>query len=339
MTGNRSSLRSICAVVLGMTMFLGACSQGGKTSGQGASAPPDGQTSPSTVAASSAVTTTGAEVTKDQSHWTLPTDPYYGGQTMALTLQAESTVARNCMVKAGFSDYRVRMDASAPAPANLAGDGISVLFNETTAKQFGYRRAPDPRDLLEAEIEAAGPGGLFASKDKEFHKQLDVCDMEGRAAVAGVSVEEFKERSNKLADDVQEDLSSIGSQLNRLGVDLNSPELSAAAASWRECMAPLGISDLPDRPWDAGSTGGLPESLRDKWGWRPTGKPSADEIATASADAACRASSGWTDTLYQQEWDTHQAFVDAHRAELTPVLAEHQAEAARAREIIAKGGA
>jgi hypothetical protein len=242
------------------------------------------------------------------------------------------------MVKAGFSDYRVGMDASAPPPANLAGDGISTFFNETTASQFGYRRAPDPRNVLEAEIEAAGPGGLFASKDKEFHKQLDVCDMEGRAAVAGVSVEEFKERSNKLADDVQEDLSSIGSQLNRLAVDLNSPELSAAAASWRECMAPLGISDLPDRPWDAGSTGGLPESLRDKWGWRPTGKPSADEIATASADAACRASSGWTDTLYQQEWDTHQAFVDAHRAELAPVLADHQAEAARAREIIAKGG-
>ena len=337
MTDGRSPLRSICAVVLGMTMFLGACSQGGKTSGQGASAPPDGQTSPSTVAASSAVTTTGAEVTKDQSHWTLPTDPYYGGQTMALTLQAESTVARNCMVKAGFSDYRVRMDASAPPPANLAGDGISTFFNETTASQFGYRRAPDPRNVLEAEIEAAGPGGLFASKDKEFHKQMDVCDMGGRAAVAGVSVEEFKERSNKLADDVQEDLSSIGSQLNRLAVDLNSPELSAAAASWRECMAPLGISDLPDRPWDAGSMG-LPESLRDKWGWRPTGKPSADEIATASADAACRASSGWTDTLYQQEWDTRQAFVDAHRAELAPVLADHQAKAARAREIIAKGG-
>ena len=335
MTGNRSSLRSICAVVLGMTMFLGACSQGGETSGQGASAQPGGQVAST---GSSAAEGIGAEVTKDQSHWTLPTDPYYGGQIMPLSLQAWDTVVRNCMVKAGFSDYRVGMDASAPLPANLAGDGISTFFNETTASQFGYRRAPDPRNVLEAEIEAAGPGGLFASKDKEFHKQLDVCDMEGRAAVAGVSVEEFKERSNKLADDVQEDLSSIGSQLNRLAVDLNSPELSAAAASWRECMAPLGISDLPDRPWDAGSTGGLPESLRDKWGWRPTGKPSADEIATASADAACRASSGWTDTLYQQEWDTHQAFVDAHRAELAPVLADHQAEAARAREIIAKGG-
>ena len=335
MTDGRSPLRSICAVVLGMTMFLGACSQGGETSGQGASAQPGGQVAST---GSSAAEGIGAEVTKDQSHWTLPTDPYYGGQIMPLSLQAWDTVVRNCMVKAGFSDYRVGMDASAPPPANLAGDGISTFFNETTASQFGYRRAPDPRNVLEAEIEAAGPGGLFASKDKEFHKQLDVCDMEGRAAVAGVSVEEFKERSNKLADDVQEDLSSIGSQLNRLAVDLNSPELSAAAASWRECMAPLGISDLPDRPWDAGSTGGLPESLRDKWGWRPTGKPSADEIATASADAACRASSGWTDTLYQQEWDTHQAFVDAHRAELAPVLAEHQAKAARAREIIAKGG-
>jgi len=264
-----------------------------------------------------------------------------------LTSQAEETVVKNCMVKAGFSDYRVRMDASAPAPANLAGDGISVLFNETTAKQFGYRRAPDPRDLLEVETEASG-GDLFNGKSNEFFDQLDICNLEGQAVVAGVSVDEFKashQESAGSADAVQENPASIGSQLNRLAVDLNSPELSAAAASWRECMAPLGISDLPDRPWDAGSMG-LPESLRDKWGWRPTGKPSADEIATpsadeiatASADAACRASSGWTDTLYQQEWDTRQAFVDAHRAELAPVLAEHQAEAARAREIIAKGG-
>ena len=337
MVAYRLRVRSIIVITVGLTTLLGACSQGGETSGQGSSVPPGGQVASTDSSAAGGV---GAEVTKDQSQWTLPTDPYYGGQISALTSQAEETVVKNCMVKAGFSDYRVRMDASAPAPANLAGDGISVLFNETTAKQFGYRRAPDPRDLLEAETEASG-GDLFNGKSNEFFDQLDICNLEGQAAVAGVSVDEFKashQESAGSADAVQEDPASIGSQLNRIGVDLNSPELSAAAASWRECMAPLGISDLPDRPWDAGSMK-LPESLRDKWGWKPTGKPSADEIATASADAACRASSGWTDTLYQQEWDTHQAFVDAHRAELAPVLAEHQAEAAHAREIIAKGGA
>ena len=336
MVAYRLRVRSIIVITVGLTALLGACSQEGETSGQGSSVPPGGQVAST---GSSAVEGVGAEVTKDQSHWTLPTDPYYGGQISALTSQAEETVVKNCMVKAGFSDYRVRMDASAPAPANLAGDGISVLFNETTAKQFGYRRAPDPRDLLEVETEASG-GDIFNGKSNEFFDQLDICNLEGQAVVAGVSVDEFKashQESAGSADAVQENPASIGSQLNRLAVDLNSPELSAAAASWRECMAPLGISDLPDRPWDAGSMG-LPESLRDKWGWRPTGKPSADEIATASADAACRASSGWTDTLYQQEWDTRQAFVDAHRAELAPVLAEHQAKAARAREIIAKGG-
>ena len=336
MVAYRLRVRSIIVITVGLTALLGACSQEGETSGQGSSVPPGGQVAST---GSSAAGSVGAEVTKDQSHWTLPTDPYYGGQISALTSQAEETVVKNCMVKAGFSDYRVRMDASAPAPANLAGDGISVLFNETTAKQFGYRRAPDPRDLLEVETEASG-GDLFNGKSNEFFDQLDICNLEGQAVVAGVSVDEFKashQESAGSADAVQENPASIGSQLNRLAVDLNSPELSAAAASWRECMAPLGISDLPDRPWDAGSMG-LPESLRDKWGWRPTGKPSADEIATASADAACRASSGWTDTLYQQEWDTRQAFVDAHRAELAPVLAEHQAKAARAREIIAKGG-
>ena len=35
MTGSRSSLRSISAAMLGVIVVLGACSQGGETSGQG----------------------------------------------------------------------------------------------------------------------------------------------------------------------------------------------------------------------------------------------------------------------------------------------------------------
>ena len=96
------------------------------------------------------------------------------------------------MVKAGFSDYRVRMDASAPPPANLTGDGISTFFNKTTASQFGYHQAPDPRDLLRDEVEAAG-SSLYAGRGDGFLDQLSICNLEGQAAVAGVSVEEFKE--------------------------------------------------------------------------------------------------------------------------------------------------
>ena len=151
MVAYRLRVRSIIVITVGLTALLGACSQEGETSGQGSSVPPGGQVASTGSSAAGGV---GAEVTKDQSHWTLPTDPYYGGQISALTSQAEETVVKNCMVKAGFSDYRVRMDASALAPVNLAGDGISTFFNETTASQFEYHQAPDPRDLLKDEVEA-----------------------------------------------------------------------------------------------------------------------------------------------------------------------------------------
>ena len=335
MTDSRSSLRSISAAMLGVIMVLGACSQGGETRGQGASAPPDVQTSPSAVAASSTVTTTtGTEVTKDQARWTLPTDPYYGGHTMPLSFQAIGVVTKNCMEKAGFSDFTVGTDASAPGPANLAGDGVSVFFNEDTASKFGYRLAPNPRNTGGG---ASATGAPYGDKSDEYRSQLDACNLEGRAAMAGVSVDELA-KSAESGSVIEVDNMDIDSQVTGIKNDMSSPELSAAAASWRECMAPLGISDLPDQPWDAASMQ-LPKSLQNKWSWEPTGTPSADEIATASADAACRASSGWTDTLYQQEWDILQSFVDTHRSELEPILTKYQILDARAREIIARGGA
>ena len=79
----------------------------------------------------------------------------------------------------------------------------------------------------------------------------------------------------------------------------------------------------------------LPDSLLQRWDWAPTGTASADEIQVASADAACRRSSGWFDALYEAEWNLRQAFVDEHRTELEPVRQALDTARDRYRSIIA----
>ena len=82
----------------------------------------------------------------------------------------------------------------------------------------------------------------------------------------------------------------------------------------------------------------MPDSLRGKWDWRPSGKPSADEVEVAAHDAQCRRSSGWSHDLYDQTWDQSVLFYNQHRAELDPMLAEYAARSAHYRQIITQYG-
>lgn len=90
-------------------------------------------------------------------------------------------------------------------------------------------------------------------------------------------------------------------------------------------MAPVGISDLPDQPWEAATS--IPDSLRDKWDWELTGPASAEEIRTAKHDAECRETSGWASTYYDAEWAVAENFVDKHRQELEPIAAQYEEDA------------
>lgn len=266
-------------------------------------------------------------VPQDQSRWTLPTDPYV--TVSAVVTQAFDEVQASCMRERGHESFRVRHDASAPAPETQAADGHSVVFNETVAATYGYRLAPDPRDLLADEIAAAG-GSLYGSESDEFRTDLRECATEADTALNGgtpppTSVPEESAESTAY------------SELDRLEVDFSSPQLSTAAESWRTCMAPLGIADLPERPWPPGNR--PPESLVSSWGWELTGAPTADEIRVATADAACRRSSGWFDQLYEAEWNLRQEFVTQHAADLEPIRLQLEQQRAAAEQIIARGGA
>lgn len=273
-------------------------------------------------------------VAKDEATWSTPLAVYFGVDTNDLRLHAQSVVTATYMHENGYADFRENYDSTAPRPRTTAPDGVGRLFNEELAAQYGYRNAPNPQYLVEADVEAAGGGGLYENASPEFKDQWYACL---DRATAEVNEGEPPRRLPTGDGPDQATLDSIQSQLNRFHIDTTGPQLQADAAAWRQCMAPLGIADLPDRPWEAGSMR-MPDSLRGKWDWRPSGKPSADEVEVAAHDAQCRRSSGWSHDLYDQTWDQSVLFYNQHRAELDPMLAEYAARSAHYRQIITQHG-
>ena len=270
------------------------------------------------------------DVKKDEGRWTLPTDPYLGAPASELDMLAQELLTSRCMKDKGFDDP-VITDLSAPKPETLAGDGISSIFNVQLAKKYGYRFAPDPRNTAEEAIHEAGEGGLYANKSKDFLDARDKCLDKTRERLADPNepTEEPKE-----LDEIEPDLDSVGSPLNRLHVDYASvPALVDSGKQWRECMRPLGIAGLPDYPWQTDTM--LPQALLDRWPqWTPTGKPSSEEIELATHDAKCREQSGWIHNLYEAEWDLRKKFVEAHKADLDADLKKDEEKGKRALQVI-----
>ncbi len=185
------------------------------------------------------------EVTKDQSKWTLPTDPYLGGVELTkLDRYANDLVMVDCMNNAGYSDYSGRLDFGAPGPENLAGDGITVIFTEQFASQYGYRVAPDQSDRNEGQLQPAAESQ--PQQSPEYLDQLQSC--RGRALDEMMTKNE-RTLMEKWAEEDQagqteptgqdsDVLDTVGSQLNQLQLDYASnSELVSAAANcvnaWR----------------------------------------------------------------------------------------------------------
>lgn len=303
------------ALALAASLLLGACSDDSAD-----------QTGAPAAGASAAGGSTAVAVAKDPAHWTMPTDPYSEATISDLEAQARDTLRKPCMVKAGYTDFEIRTDASAPLPPTLAADGVTQVFNESVASRYGYRMAPNPRDLLADKVEAAG-GSLWDNQPQEFWDALNTCDAEADKQLGSSSQEDQDAEGGAT--------SALSSQLNQLAVDLRGPALTKTASTWRDCMAPLGIVDLPSQPWTPGSP--PPQSLATQWSWQTTGQPSAEELTIAAKDAACRRSSGWQDALYEAEWNARQDFVTKHQAELTTLRQSIDSRRAQYQAVIAKG--
>lgn len=238
-------------------------------------------------------------VEKDITTWSLPTDVLLANKLGLLEGEVESILTKKCMDDAGQPAYRISTDADAPNPETSPG-GIHRIFSVELAKKYGYREAPDPTYLI-YDLAISDPG--YESQPPAFHDAWHGCI---RKAEEAIRVAEGKDTPSVMPEEESaKDLSpleELHSAFNRMTVDETLEPLRSSAQQWRDCMAPLGIVDLPSSPWNRFITHSMPPSLVEKWQWTSWGEPSAEEVRIAVHDAQCREKSGWQENLYNAQW-------------------------------------
>ncbi|WP_336250444.1 hypothetical protein [Stomatohabitans albus] len=85
---------------------------------------------------------------------------------------------------------------------------------------------------------------------------------------------------------------------------VKTPEVAEASAKWRECMAPLGIEDLPETPAQMPPVSKMREWYDLANGDSPlSGEAGESEKQAATHDAQCRLSSGYSEAAYNAYYD------------------------------------
>lgn len=223
----------------------------------------------------------------DRAQWALPLDPYIESTVdVVVTDYAENLLVSECMSDRALDWPIPAIDVNDLESVTTSPSGRTLLTLEA-AQRYGYHSAPMLPAEASTQLQALNSRTLTPAESSA----LDSCIQDARTVLP------LPERTQ------------IGVQLANQALDeaAGTDAVREAAAQWRTCMAPQGISDLPDAP-DTDS-GGMPTpgqiaayAIDD-----PASAAGADEIAAAVADAQCRESSGYDDALYAAEWARQSA--------------------------------
>jgi hypothetical protein len=245
----------------------------------------------------------------------LPLDKYLLGD-MKNSDYAENLLMQPCMGKAGF-------DWNVPWRDTHSNDGPSWnaahvrLFNLTLAKQWGYHLAPSPDTSLAAL--RAFQDDLATISDAEF-------------AAFKTCLSRARKELPILPGSAQR--ATVFAQAAYEGA-LKDEKVLKAAADWRKCMTPAGISDLPDVPSVMPS-----ESIARKFDIKlqiSSTPPvvSQAEIKLATMDFECRDKAGYDQAFYDAQWNRQAKLLAENADELERVAAEISKHAAKVMAVIA----
>jgi hypothetical protein len=225
---------------------------------------------------------------------------------------AGNLLVQSCMRKRGYDWPIPAYDPHAARSATWNSAGRR-LFDAEIARTYGYHLAPSGQSSDAEAIRLNSrqlTAGESAAKDAciaRVRRTLPAPDSDLVGSLASAAYEAAK------ADDAT----------------------LASAARWHDCMAPVGISDLPDVPSRMPSP-----SLGRRFGLDSgmAGSPSPKEVRIATADARCRDSSGYAKTMYDAEVDQQLTLIGRNRPALDRARATNAQVARRVKETIVRFG-
>lgn len=224
---------------------------------------------------------------------------------------AANVLVQDCMEKAGFSWPIPSFDPTVRPPATWNSTGRR-LFDVQIAEQFGYHLAPPPDAAAGAEAAALNARSLSPTEERRV----------GRCR--STTARRVSPPDTRLVD------SLAGAAYDSA---LAEADTVAAARAWKSCLAPEGISDLPDAPNKMPSP-----SLARRFHLGRAGAASSDEIRVATADAKCRESSGYAKVLYDDEVEQQLELFASNRDALDRARAAATQNLKRARAVMAQHG-
>lgn len=224
---------------------------------------------------------------KNESQWLLPLDEYQLPLVDAVE-DAQQLIVRSCMAERGLP-WDVVLNQTGSVQQESWNPVGRKLFSPYLAERYGYGNSP-MLDQAQARMDAENSKRKVAAGNSQL---VDECFVRSDA-VLGVT--------DGSAYDLAQQLQNLASMDAEA-----STAVRDAAGAWRECMADIGLPDLPDIPeemppasignGDEGPAIDAPRRSGDEL------DVPADVRRLAIKDAECRESTEYTTTLYDAEWD------------------------------------
>lgn len=221
---------------------------------------------------------------KNAALWVMPTDSYLPNEETAETVEyAHLLMDTECLTEAGYPLSPPFRDPSTSWESETWNTVGTRLFTKAIASKYGYHLAPSAEAnetqwdaFYQTPLSDSAKGALATCRESRDVQIPDILGTRNQLVMLLTAAEEEARQAEEVVE---------------------------AASKWRQCMAPLGVADLPERP------SGLPtDSQRSDFDLNDgdlTAAPSATEIAQATFDAECRDTSGYGRALYNATFDAN----------------------------------
>lgn len=256
---------------------------------------------------------------KNQARWELPLDRY-SAQIVDLPGIAVRVMVQACIEKRGWP-WAVTTAEAGAKPGESWNDARQKLFSVALAEKYGYGNSSE-LDLSapqQAELRAVDKANREIDADAD--SDIDECFSRGQKAIGLTPNAAPWDLANSLA-------------VQAYNASLVTKPVLAATATWRKCMAGVGVPDLPRSPdlMPSPSMIGSGRGVDEPW-TKDVVDP--EERRVAVADAKCQESSGYFDAAYTAEWDAEVKLLRENADELERYDKQMQAMNRKARKVIA----